>query len=182
MAKLDDKIKNTISTLPHKELEKLVLKAATKFPPFADYITVNYVDKELGEVDLFDKAKTDINGLYYKSYRGRAPQLRMAKMLSDCIKRINEFSKICKNKNLEADLLVFVLKEAFAGEPKYLGTCFTVFDYKVALLLKRLITLVTKKLHADYLDDYRAHINTWLSMLHSTSNHIDMVYNMPSKI
>lgn len=182
MAKVEKIIKETITNLPQKELEKLVLKAATKYPAFAYYLMVNYINKEFGENDLLEKAKTDINGLYYKSYRGFAPQLRMANMLSACIKRINQFSKICKNKKLEADLLIFVLAEVFAHEPKFFGTCFTTFDYKVSLLLKRLISVVTKKIHPDYLEDYKVLINSYLARLHSTSNHINTIFEMPKII
>jgi len=57
-------------------------------------------------------------------------------MISACVKRINDFSNICKNKNLEADLLMYVLDEIFSYSPKLFGTCFTAFDYKTGLLLK----------------------------------------------
>jgi len=182
MAKVNEQIKERIKTLSRSDLEKLLLKAASKDKSFHDYLLINYADKDFGEKDIFEKAKCDINELYFKSYRGFAPQLRRTNMLSACIKRINEFSKICKNKNLEADLLMFVLTEAFAHEPKFFGTCFTAFDYKVGLLLKRLITLVTKKLHPDYLANYKGKINVYLTQLRSTSSHINFIYELPEKI
>jgi len=182
MAKVNPEIISEIEKLSKKELEKLVLKAASKDKSFHDYLLVNFADKDFGEIDLFEEAKSDIYKLFFKSYKGYAPQLRSAKMLSDCIKRINEFAKICKNKNLEADLLVFVLDEVFSYEPGYFGTCFTNFDYKAGLILKRLITLVTKKLHEDYLADYKEKMNVYLSRLKNTSIHLDFIYHLPEKI
>lgn len=106
----------------------------------------------------------------------------MTNMLSACIKRINEFTKVSKNKIMEADLLVEVLDEAFKLPPNFFGTCFTGFDSKVGQILKRLITLPTTKLHNDYLLDYRDKINGYLNRLHKTSNHLDHIYYLPSQI
>jgi len=182
MAKVHPDIITEIRNLSRKDLEKLVHKAASNDKNFHDYLMVNYVDKDFGEKDLFEEAKSDIYKLFFKSYKGISPQLRSANMLSACIKRINEFSKICKNKNLEADLLVLVLDEAFSNESDFFGTCFTNFDYKVGLVLKRLITIVTKRLHEDYLADYKEKMNVYLSRLKKTSSHLDFIYNLPEKI
>jgi len=182
MAKIDDNIKQKIKTLNREELEKLLIKAATKHKEFHDYLLVNYIDKEFGEKELFERAKSDLNVLFYKSYKGFSEQLRLANMLSACIKRINEFAKVCKNKNLEADLIMCVLEVPFSYSTNMFGTCFTAFDYKVGLRVKRMITLVTKKMHEDYLIDYKEKINKYLDILHRTSGHIDFIYAFPKKI
>ncbi len=83
---------------------------------------------------------------------------------------------------MEADLLVYLLEVPFSHTPDLFGTCFTRFDTKVAQILKRLITLVTKKLHADYRIEYEDKINNYLKALHGTSNHLDMIYDMPQSI
>jgi len=56
------------------------------------------------------------------------------------------------------------------------------YDYKVGLLLKKLISLVTKKLHPDYLIDYLDKINEFLTKLHHTSNRINTIKELPDKI
>jgi len=103
-------------------------------------------------------------------------------MLGACVKRINEFSKVSKKKNLEADLILHVLAIPFSYPTNMLGTCFTAYDYKTGMLLKRLITLVTKKLHEDYRIEYEDTINDYLNILHQTSNHIDTIYDLPKSI
>ena len=62
------------------------------------------------------------------------------------------------------------------------GTCFTQYDTKVAIIVKRLLNLVTNKLHDDYKAEYIPFINEYLEVLHRTSNHIDTVYGLPIKI
>ncbi len=174
-------LKESIKNLSKEDLEKLVLKTAVKDKSFRDFLWVNYIDKELGEKDLYEKTLADLDVLICKRYKGFSPTIQTANMLAACSKRINEFSKISKNKTLEADLLVYILELAFSDRHDF-GTCFTVFDYKVALLLKRLISLVTKKMHEDYLLDYKEKINYYLKTLHTTSDHCDFVYVMPQEL
>ncbi len=181
MANISTDIKERIKTFSREELEKLLLKAVSKHKGFHDYLLVNYLDKASGEKDLYHQAEIDLNQLFLKRYKGFSEELQLANMLSACIKRINEFSKICKNKNLEADLLLYVLEIPFSDTNKF-GTCFTQFDYRTGLMVKRLITLVTKKMHEDFLIEYKGKINNYLEILHRTSNHIDTVYALPLRI
>ena len=64
MAKINPIIKDKIELLEKKELQKLVLKAASTSKQFHDYLLINYIDKEYGEQDLFDAAKSDLYMLY----------------------------------------------------------------------------------------------------------------------
>jgi hypothetical protein len=120
--------------------------------------------------------------IFRKRYKGFSEQLQLANMLRACIKRINEFTKISKNKVLEADLLLHILEIPFSLTTNMFGTCFTQYDTKVAMILNRLINIVTKKLHEDYKIEYEDKINDYLQILHRTSSHIDTVYNLPKAI
>jgi hypothetical protein len=182
MPKLDKETKERIKGLSHKELQDIVLRFASKEKTVYDYILVTYLNQESGEQELFETAKADLDILFSKSYKGFSQELRLAKMLSACIKRVNEFTKVSNNKVLEAELLLFVLRVPFSLTTNLFGTCFTQYDTKVAMIVKRLITLVNKGLHEDYRIEYVDTINKYLSILHRTSNHINMVYDMPEKI
>jgi len=182
MPRLTPEIKEQIKSLTENELQQIVLKLAAKDKIAYDFIVINYLDKDDGEQELYDEAIFDLDILFLKGYRGYSVELRMANMLAACIKRINEFCKVSKNKKLEADLLVYILREAFSLPASYFGTCFTAFDSKVAQIVKRLITIVTKKLHEDYKIEYEKIINVYLRLLHERSRHIDLVYNMPKEI
>lgn len=181
MPKISKEIKEQIKLFSRKSLEDIVIKLASNKGNY-DYLLVNYLDKESGEKELYQEALADIDFYTTKNYKGFSEQLRLANFLSACIKRINEFTKISKNKKLEADLILYVLEIPFSYSTKMLGTCFTQYDYKVGLLVKRLMTIVTKKLHEDYKLDYADKINEYLSILHSTSTHIDFIYAFPKSI
>ena len=182
MDSITEQIKCKISTLSRNELEKLVLKAASKHKEFNAFLRVNYIDKQSAEDELFDEAKADLGILMGKSYKGYAQELKLANMLTACNKRVMGFSKVCKNKKSEADLLMLILEIPFSLSGKILGTCFTVLDYKVALILKKVITLINTKLHPDYKMEYQEKINRYLNIMHSTSNHIDSVYALPKEL
>jgi len=179
MPRLDKSTKEQISSLSYSELKEIVLKLASKDKMVYEFVFVNYLDKSLGAKELFEKAKSDLDYLFRKGYKGYSQQLRLANMLSACVKRINEFVKVCKNINYEVDLLMYVLDEVFSLPENTFGTCFTQFDSKVGVLLKRVINVVAKKLHEDYRMDYADQINVYLKRLLCTSSHIDSIYNLP---
>lgn len=182
MPKLNADTKEQIKRLDKKALQDIVIKMASRDKTVFDYVKVNYLDKEFGEDELFEETKADLQQLFSKQYKGFAEQLRVANMLSACIKRVNEFTKVSKNKVLEAELLIFILDYPFSLPDDFFGTAFTKFDTKVATIVKRLITLVTKRLHEDYKLDYKNKINGYLEFLHRNSNHNDTVYNLPLEI
>ena len=182
MPRLKKEFKEQIKKLETSVLQEIVLKLASKEKLVYEYILANYLDKEGGEQMLFEKTKSDLDFLFIKNYKGYSDQLRYTNMLAACIKRINEFTKISKNKVLEADLLVYVLKIPFSMPKDFFGTCFTTYDTKVALILKRLINIVSNKLHEDYRIEYETKINNFLKKIHETSNHIDTIYFMPQKL
>jgi len=170
-----------IKDIPFEDYPKLILKAAMENKSFYDYLLLTYFEKENGEEILFDKAKKEMEELCLKRYKGFSEELQTANLISALTKRINEFTKVCKNKKLEADLVLLAL-EITCPDSSGLGTCFTAYDYKVALLTKRLVTIITKHLHEDYLIEYREEANIYLKMLHDNSRHIDMIFDMIEEI
>ena len=115
--------------------------------------------------------------------RGRGPvQKRIAASMAWCVKEINHFAKVTKNKQREADLLQFLIQKTFDSYEDELGTCWTVFDSKLAVTTKRFYTLTTKNLHKDLFMDYRDALNRFLSLLHKNCNHLDFVFDMPNEV
>ena len=182
MPRLTKEEKDQVRSLEGKSLQDIVMKLMSKDKFAYDFVIANYLDKQQGENDLFEMAKEDLDILAMRSYRGFSEQLQIANMLGACVKRIDEFTKVSKNKAMEADLLMHVLKVPFGLPVDMFGTCFTQYDYKVAMLVKRLVTIITKKLHEDYQMDYRDTVNRYLNILHQHAGHIDMVHKMPKAI
>lgn len=174
-------LKEQLAELSKKELVDMILKLSAKRYNY-EYLLVNFLDKDGGEQTLFEEAKEDIDKLAEKEFKGRTIQHQLAKKLNACSKRIKEFMIETKDKKLEADLVLYVLEMQFKNPAKVFGAHFSGYDYKVGLLLKKLIALVSKKLHPDYLIDYQDRINEFLSKLHSTSNRINTIKELPQKL
>ena len=174
-------LKEQLAQLSKKELAEMVLKLAGKRYNY-EFLLVNFLDKEGGEQTLFDEAKEAIDVLCLKEFKGSTELKQVVKKLNACVKRINEFTIETKSKKLEADLVLYVLELQFKNSEKVFGARVSGYDYKVGLLLKRLITLVTKKMHPDYQVDYQDAINEMLTKLHKTSNRIKTIQELPKSI
>ena len=114
MPRLSIKEKEQIKNLSHAELQQIVLKITAKEQSVYDFVLMNYLDNESGEEELFENTKADLDLLFCKNYKGYAEELKLANMLTACIKRINKFTIVSKNKVLEADLLVYILEVPFS--------------------------------------------------------------------
>ena len=174
-------LKEQLAQLSKKELADMVLKLAVKRYNY-EFLLVNFLDKDGGEQTLFEEAKEDIDALWQKEFKGSTELKKLVKKLNACTKRINEFTIETKSKKLEADLVLYVLELQFKNPRKMFGARVSGYDYKVGLLLKKLITLVTKRLHPDYLIDYQDKINEFLAKLHSTSNRINTINELPQQV
>ncbi len=182
MAKVDPSIQFALANLKRNELEKLVLKAASKDKAFHDFLLVNYGDTESGETELFQQVIADLDIILAKRHNGFSDELKMANALQACNKRIDEFDKVCKNKKYELDLVMYLLQKVFHNSDLSFGTCFTNYDYRVALLLKKAVNLLTKKVHEDYKTDYTEELNHYLMKLKALANYFDFVEALPEKI
>ena len=69
MPRLDAERKVQIKNLSRRDLEEIVIKAASKEQTILDFITINYLEKETGEKELFEKAKADLDVLFIKRYK-----------------------------------------------------------------------------------------------------------------
>lgn len=169
-------LKSHLESLSQSELISLILKAISKSKEFSDYLYVTVIAKETGEEELYNQAKAELNLLMHKRYKGFSETLQYANMFAACHKRVNDFGKVCKNKVFEMDLLMYLLEIAFSEFRPHFGTCFNQFDTKIFIILKKAVSLLKTKLHEDYHIQYAPRLNTYLTQLHSTSNHLDYIY------
>jgi hypothetical protein len=182
MPPLSKEFKQAIQEVPVEELQKLVIKAASKNQEIYDWVNIQYVNGKEAETDLFRETNEKVLGeIYLLNDRGIL-QKNLANAIGKAVKHINYYEKISGNSIREAELLLNLLKEVFDDYSDELGTCWTVFDSKLAITTNRLYNLVTKKLHEDYRIEYTVPINRFLEILHAKSNHLDYVYNMPKSI
>jgi len=176
MPKLSPEFKKAISSLSSKEMEKIIYRFSKSNQYMYDSLVYEYVDEQ-NTLELFEDVKEEIE-FTFSDLSGRIIQKELAKSIGKSIQTINRFVKITKEKKLEADLLVFLLKIVFDNYSNCFGTCWTVFDSKVAITTNRLYNLVKNKLHYDYQIEYREDLNKYLKAVKKCCNHLDFVFNM----
>jgi hypothetical protein len=182
MPRLSKEFKQAIKEIPVEELQKLVIQFTSINKEIYDFVNLHYVEKEDAEEELFEETIEKITDeILFLGERGIV-QKNLAKAITKSVEYINHFVKVTKNLNREADLLRNLLDDVFKNYTNELGTCWTVFDSKLAITTNRFYNLVTKKLHEDYRIEYHDSLNRYLEILHSSSNHLDYIYNMPKSI
>lgn len=139
------------------------------------------MNDEDAKSEFFEETKENVICALMSPSRGNLHR-QIASCIDKSIKHINNYRDLTKDKKGEADLLNYLLTEIFNDYSQNLGTCFTVFDSKLARTVNRLFNLVNKNLHEDYKLEFEDDINRYLSVLHIKSNHLDFVYSMPEKI
>lgn len=174
-------LKEQLNRFTKAELVEILAKMSTKRFNY-EFLLVKYLDPEGGEELLFEDAKEDIEHLMDKEFKGRTIQHQMVKRLKACTNRIKDFTEETQDKKLEADLILYVLEIQFQDNSHVFGAKYSGYDYKVGLLLKKLIGLVNTKLHDDYFVDYQDKINMMLTSLHHTSNRINTIKSLPKEL
>jgi thioester reductase-like protein len=178
MAKVAPIVKETLKTLSKAELEKLVLKAATKNQDFADYLLANLAPDGLGLDELFDKTKEAIKALEYKNYKARSYEKSNYKKLNNQLKLISAFDKNCVDKNKVVDLLLMLVSNELDDDLISWNTWYTAYNNKVATILQKAITVASTKIHPDLFIDYKHILNNFIQSLKEKSSQLDKVYLM----
>jgi hypothetical protein len=182
MPRLSEEYKQAIKKIPVEELQKVVIQFASKNSELYDFINLQYIEGDDAKEELFEETIEKISDeILFLGERGIV-QKNLAKAITKSVGYINHFVKVTKNKNREADLLRNLLDDVYENYADELGTCWTVFDSKLAVTTNRLYNLVSKKMHEDYQIEYSDSLNRYLEILHSRSNHLDYIYNMPKSI
>lgn len=179
MPQLSKDFKQAIEKIPVQDLKKLVIEMAAKNQEFHDLVNIRYISGKDAEQELYEETREKVLAeIWYITDRGIV-QKNLSKAISKAVNHINQYVKISKNKVGEADLLLGLLNEIFQNHSNELGTCWTVFDSKLAVTTNRFYNLITGKLHEDHLIEYKEPMDGFLKILHERSNHLDYVYHMP---
>ena len=177
MPRLSEEFKVAIKNLPPKELQKIVLKIARSNKEIYDNLCIEYLNGEEKTEELFEEARYNIL-FELEGCWSRIPARTITKGMAKAVKHLNQFAKTTKNKRMEADLLVELINKVLADYESELGTFYTGFDYKLAVLINRLRNLVTKKLHPDMYIEYEEKLTRYFEVLNENCRHIDYVFNM----
>jgi len=158
--------KELISSIPESDYYKLLVKAASKDKSFRDFLMLTYSFNGLSDIEYFNLAIEDLKLIGSKPPKAFLDPRPSIKFINSLVQRIDEFTKVCKNKKLEADLINYALNIAF--DTSFLNSFNKDYVYKFTSLFNRFVKLLNEKLHDDYLIEYKADIEKFYNKLKAT--------------
>lgn len=178
---INKELKLRIADLPQDELAKVVLKWATKDKVLLDYILFTYFREDKPEEEIYNEYLQKINDLALKRYKGFVEEQKAIHYITACNKEIANFEKIVKNNEYSINLILQVIDNSYDSLFARFGTSFEGYEYKISLLLKKIIKILTTKMHEDYMLEYREKVNIHLTRIQK-SYYLDCVADLPKEI
>jgi len=181
MPKITSDFKKQVKELSKSDLEKIVLKFAGKDKFLWGFLQVYYLNPHSGAQELFEQTQEGLLILFEKPFKGKTEAMRRTRLITACLKYIADFTKIVKQPNLEAELIMQVLDYQFSL-PSKLGSHYQTYDNRIARTVKKLIDLILKKVHEDYHIEYAARVDGYLTLLHQRIPYNIIVSGLPAKL
>jgi hypothetical protein len=175
-------VKPYLDSLNEKEKDKLIARLLTKNQAELEAIYFQKVASKNDLEDLFADVKAEIEDAMNVYINYGVIQKNLAKGIQKATQAINRYKAIDRRPEKEGELIMYMLEIIFTDFGNEFGTCWTVFDFRVAQAVSKLITIVTKKIHEDYRMDFEDNINRYIKRLKSVASHNDVIYNLPDKI
>jgi hypothetical protein len=175
MAKVSEDLIKELKNLSNDELVKIIVRFSRKNTEMNKTLEFELVDSENTEELL-----TDLKGLINSELGfidGRIIQKGLANAIGNCIVEINDFKKVTKSKYHETLAVEETLNIIFSKYIKDFGTCFTIFDSKVASLAKRYFNLVLS-LHEDYHIEFKDNFERILKIVKKECRHFTSIYHL----
>lgn len=176
MAKVSKELIEELNELSKDELVKIIVRFAKKNVEMNNTLQFELVESDSID-ELYEEVISDIQ-FELSFVEGRIIQKNLAKAITNCIAVINDFKKVTKSKYHEALALEATLKIIFKDYIKDFGTCWTVFDSKVASLAKRYFNLVLS-LHEDYHIEFIENFERILKLTKKECNHFNSIFELP---
>lgn len=172
-----------LENLTEKQNGKLLYQLLKKDKVMIEKLYFKHISTPEVINSRYEEFKKKVIEVLFSNYRTYAEEQAPAKAINEAKKVIKSFTIIDKRPEKEAALHMIILETIFENSYQaQFGTCWTKYDWVVSQTLKRLITLVTKKLHEDYLLDYKPKLDQYLKRIKSVPDFNDFVYVLPDKL
>ena len=170
--------KKALKRLSEPEKEALLLRAVRRDAELYETFRFELVaDVSLGQIQ--EETADRIHGLFNVAVTGRLLNRSLVKALRASVQEAARARRITKNKQLEADLLVYVLRQCIDNYSGQFDSVYEGFFNATALLAARLPTLVIKNLHEDLWLEYKGELDEVLRELHGRSKSRHLKFELP---
>ena len=170
--------KKALKRLGENEKEALLLRAVRRDAEL--YETFRYellADVTLGQIQ--EETADRIHELFNVTVSGRLLNRSLVKALRASVQEAARARRITKSKQLELDLLVYVLRQCLDNYSGQFDSVYDGFYNATARLAARLPALVLKSLHEDLWVEYKPELDEVLRQLHGRSKSRNLKFVLP---
>ncbi|MBO3271976.1 hypothetical protein [Hymenobacter defluvii] len=170
--------KKALKRLTDKEKEALLLRAARRDAELYDTLSFELLPDVTVET-VYEQASDRIHELFAVGATGRLLNRSLTKALSKATKEVTRARRITKDKRLEVDLNLYMLRHIFANYTGQFESPFAGFYTATARLAARTTTLVQANLHEDLWLEYKADLDSFLQQLRARSKSHSLRFELP---
>ena len=170
--------KKALKRLTEAEKETLLLRAVRRDAElYETYRFEMLADVTLGQVQ--EETADRIHELFTVAVSGRLLNRSLVKALRASVQEAARARRITKSKQLEIDLLVYILRQAIDNYSGQFDSVYDGFYNATARLAARLPALILRSLHEDLWVEYKPELDTILAELHGRSKSRNLKFELP---
>ncbi|MFC7669411.1 hypothetical protein ACFQT0_20130 [Hymenobacter humi] len=133
-------------------------------------------DVSLAQVQ--EEAADRIHETFNLAVSGRLLNRSLVKALRASVQEAARARRITKNKQVEVDLLVYILRQCIDNYSGQFDSVYDGFFNATARLAARLPAMILKNLHEDLWVEYKAEVDEVLGQLHSRSKSRNLKFEL----
>lgn len=170
--------KKALKRLSESEKETLLLRAVRRDAElYETYRFELLADVTLSQVQ--EETADRIHELFKVAVTGRLLNRSLVKALRASVQEAARARRITKNKQLEVDLLVYILRQCIDNYSGQFDSVYEGFFNATARLAGRLPALVLKSLHEDLWVEYKSDLDEILKELHGRKKSQHLKFELP---
>ena len=172
--------KKTLKRLSETEKEALLLRAVRRDAELYETFRFELLaDVTLGQVQ--EESADRIHELFNVAVTGRLLNRSLVKAVRASVQEAARSRRITKNKQLEIDLLVYILRQCIDNYSGQFDSVYDGFYNATARLASRVPILVIKSLHEDLWVEYKSELDEILRELHGRKKSHNLKFELPRK-
>ena len=172
--------KKALKRLAEPEKEALLLRAVRRDAELYETFRFELLaDVSLGQVQ--EESADRIHELFNVAVTGRLLNRSLVKAVRASVQEAARTRRITKSKQLEIDLLVYVLRQCIDNYSGQFDSVYDGFYNATARLAARLPALVLKALHEDLWVEYQPELDEILAELHRRKKSRLLKFELPRK-
>ena len=173
--------KRALKRLSDKEKETLLLRAVRRDAELYETLLFELLP-EITVEQVYEEASDRIHELFNVAVTGRLLNRSLTKALQKAVKEATRARRITKDKRLEIDLNLYMLRLIFSNYTGQFESPYNGFFVSVSRLAARTTQLILQHLHEDLWLEYKTELDEFLRHLHGRQKSRNLRFVLPTEL